>query len=237
MKNRFEDDELLSKLSKAARELKAPRLSDKIIYSAVDADQKYGPRRLATPRLLVSLLGGAFIFGTVFVVSSPGGIGPKILAGLGGSTSESSFLLVQGNLEIGEFDLLVRNWGSMADFGRSAVGNYVSNRPTEYVDEIWRGQGGYNSDMVWVFVVTDAVYSPNQTNGSSLNKMFSEENMKKYSSEIASRSDADGIRLLIQGSNNKLYPLVIPENNQSGSFYKQVLEQLVSDTFTKVPNF
>jgi hypothetical protein len=237
MKNKFENDELLSKLSKAARQPNAPLLSDKIIYSAVDADQKYGQRKLATPRLLVSLLGGALIFGTVFVVSSTGGIEPKILASLGGTTTDYSFLLVQGNVEISEFDLLVRYWGSLAEFGQSAVGNYVSNKPTEYVDEIWRGQGGYNSDMVWVFVVTDAVYFPNQTNGSSLNKMFSEENMKKYSSEIASRSDADGVRLLIQGSNNKLYPLVIPENNQPGSFYKQVLEQLEGDTFTKVPNF
>jgi hypothetical protein len=237
MSKKFEHDELLSKLSKAASEPTAPKLNDSIIYSAVDSDLKYGPRKLATPRLIISLLGGAFIFGAVFVVSSPGGLPTKILAGLGGSSSESSFLMVQGNLEISEYDLLSRNWGSMSDFGQSAVGNYVSNRPTEYVDEMWRGQGGYNADLVWVFAVTDAVYSPNQTNGSSLNKMFSEENMKKYSSEIASRSDEGGIRLLIQGSNDKLYPLVIPENKQPGSFYKQVLEQLEGDTFTKVPNF
>ena len=237
MSKKFEHDELLSKLSKAASERTAPKLNDSIIYSAVDSDLKYGPRKLATPRLIVSLLGGAFIFGTVFVVSSPGALRTKTLASLGGSSSESSFLMVQGNLEISEYDLLARNWGSMSDFGQSAVGNYVSNRPTDYVDEIWRGQGGHNADLVWVFAVTDAVYTPNQTNGSSLNKMFSEENMKKYSSEIASRSEADGIRLLIQGSNDKLYPLVIPENNQPGSFYKQVLEQLEGDTFTKVPNF
>ena len=97
MKNKFEDDELLSKLSKAAREPKAPKLSDAIIYSAVDTDLKYGPRKLATPRLLVSLVGGAVIFGTVFVVTSPGGIGTKILAGAGGTTTDSSFLMVQGN--------------------------------------------------------------------------------------------------------------------------------------------
>jgi hypothetical protein len=239
MSKEFEHDELLSKLSKAAAEPKYPKLSETIIHSAVHADLKFGPRKFATPRLLVNLVGGAIILGTVFALTSPVGLEDfsAQIQELAGTGSNSSFLMAQGNLEISKYDLLVRNWGSMAEFGESAVGNYASNRPTEYVDEIWRGQGGYNAGMVWVFVVTDAVYLPNQSKGYSLNQMFSEENMKKYSNQIASRSDADGIRLLIQGSNDKLYPLVIPENNQPGSFYKQVLEKLEGDTFTKVPNF
>jgi hypothetical protein len=240
MKNQFEDDELLAKLSKAVAEPKAPKLSETIIHSAVSTELNYGPRKLATPRLLVNLVGGALILGTVFVLTSTGGIKElsNQIDGLSGGQSTGEFLLAQGDTKISEQDLLDRKWGSLSKFGQSAVGNYVSNRPSEYVDEMWRGQGGYDSGgLVWVFAVTDAVYVPNQTNGPSLSKMFSEENMKKYSAEIASRSDADGIRLLIQGSNDKLYPLVIPENNQPGSFYNQVLEKLEGDTFTKVPSF
>ena len=230
MKNKFEDDELLSKLSKAAGDPKAPSLHEAIIYSAVDSDLKYGPRKLATPRVLVSLVGGAAVLAGVFLFISPGPVLDNSTDPIGEMPSN---LIIRGELEISEQELLVRNWGSLAEFGQSAVGNYITTSSTEYVDEIWKGQGGYNSGRVWVFVVTDDVYFPNS---SDFGTMFSEASLSKYSDEIATKSDVGGIRLLIQGSNEKLYPLVIPENNQPGSLYAQILEKIESNTFTKVPS-
>ena len=229
MKNKFEDDELLSKLSKAARQPKAPLLSDKIIYSAVDTDLEYAPRKLSTPRLLVSLVGGAAVLAGVFLFFSPG---PVIDVSTDPIGEMASNLIIRGELEISENDLLFRKWATLAEFGQSAVGNYISNCPTEYVDETWNGQGGYNAGRVWVFVVTDNVYFPNS---SDFGTLFSEASLSAYRNEIASRSDADGIRLLIQGSNEKLYPLVIPETNKPNSLYAQVLDKIESNTFTKVP--
>jgi hypothetical protein len=227
MNNGFEDDELLSKLREAASEHKAPRLSDTLIYSVTDIELRNSPMKLATPGRLVSLLGGfALLFGAFLSTSQGATIDisedhlDRVLSGV-----------IQGDLEISEIDLLVRNAESLPELGQTAIGNYISNRPKEYVDEIWKGQGGYNSGKVWVFVVTDKVHFPNS---SDLSTMFSEASLRKYSNEIASQSDADGIRLLIQGSNEKLYPLVIPVSSQPGSLYSKVLEKIESNTFSNI---
>lgn len=228
MNNWFEGDELLSKLRGAAAEHKAPRLSDAIIYSVTDIELKNVPIKSATPGLLMSLLGGAALIFGAFMTVSPES---KIAISTDQLDRELSGAIIQGDIEINEIDLLVRNGESLSDFGQSAIGNYISNRPKEYVDEIWKGQGGYNAGKVWVFVVTDKLSFPNSSDFST---MFSEATLKKYRNEIASQSDADGIRLLIQGSNEKLYPLVIPVNSQPGSLYSKVLEKIESNTFSNI---
>jgi hypothetical protein len=235
MKNQFENDELLSNLSNAAVERKAPTLSDDIIYSAISTDSKVRSRMVARPKLVFTLAGGALALGMVYALPNSDGITP-----LSGKVdmvpfSESSPLMRAGDYKMSEEDLLSHGPKSLSDFGQTAVGNYASNEPTEYIDEVWQGQGGYNADRVWVFAVTTAVYLPNKSD--SLGTMFSQENLIKFRDEIADSSDAAGIRLLIQGASNKLYPLVIPENKKPGSLYLQVLEILESDTFTRISGF
>jgi len=71
MTKHFEDDELLNSLGRAAGKQEAPDLNETIIHSAVTADLKFGQRKLATPRLLVSLVGGAAVLAvTAILVSS-----------------------------------------------------------------------------------------------------------------------------------------------------------------------
>jgi hypothetical protein len=71
MTKHFEDDELLNSLGKAAGKKEVPELNETIIHSAVTADLKFGPRKLATPRLLVSLAGSAAVLAvTAILVSS-----------------------------------------------------------------------------------------------------------------------------------------------------------------------
>ena len=68
MTKHFEDDELLNSLVRAAGKQEAPDLNETIIHSAVTADLKFGPRKLATPRLLVSLAGGAAVLAVTAVL-------------------------------------------------------------------------------------------------------------------------------------------------------------------------
>jgi hypothetical protein len=255
MTKHFEDDELLKSLGKAAGKNKAPKLDELIIHTAVSSEPKYGPRRLRTPGLILNLVGGAAILAGVFAIANPfiqDSITP--LSAKVDSTSRPDYLqtvapslaaIRMGNETFTEEDFLARNEKSLSKFGQDTVGNYISNRPDEYIDEIWAGQGGYIDGQwptqdgyikggLWVFVVTDAAY---MSNGEGLFRLLSAEMLDKHASEIASRSDEDGIRLLVQGENRKLYPLVIRVNNKPGSLYKQVLENLEGDTFTKVPNF
>lgn len=255
MTKHFEDDELLNSLGKAASKNKAPALSETIITAAVSKATKYAPRRIATPGLIFNLMGGAAVLGGVFAISStflPNT--SKTYSSTVDSTSRPELLLKEGqslaaiaidNKTFTEEDFLARNGKSLAEFGMGAVGNYISNRPDEYIDEVWAGQGGYIDGEwptqdgylkggLWVFVVTDTAYSPNRD---GLWDLFSLEMLERHSSDIATSSDEDGIRLLVQGANRKLYPLVIRVNNQPGSLYEQLLERLESATFTKVPNF
>ncbi|MFM8926737.1 MAG: hypothetical protein ACKOFA_00840, partial [Rhodoluna sp.] len=69
MSKDFEKDELLAKLAKSAGKKKAPTLSDDLLYSATRPSEKFGPRRLQTPNLLVNLVGGAAILAGAFALS------------------------------------------------------------------------------------------------------------------------------------------------------------------------
>jgi hypothetical protein len=241
MKNKFEDDEVLAQLSKAARRTKAPKLDESIIQSAISSKPKFGPRKFLTPALMFNLAGGAAVLAGVFVFTGPLGPTnqPMVYSDIMDSFSrmEGSALLAQGDVKITEEDLLDRDGVSLAEHGLSAIGNYVSNSPAEYVDEIWNGEGGAESGSLWVFVVTDGVYMSNSENTLPLSSLFTDGKLGSYISEnqIATSSDADGIRLLIQGDSNILYPLVVPVNEAPGSLYTELRENILSNTFTQVP--
>jgi hypothetical protein len=250
MKNKFEDDEVLAQLSKAARKTKAPKLDESIIQSAMLSKPKFGPRKFLTPALMFNLAGGAAVLAGVFVLTGPLSPTAQEMVSSGTmdpfSRMEGSALLVQGDVKITEEDLLARDGVSLAEHGLSAIGNYVSNSPAEYVDEIWTGQGGTETGNLWVFVVTDTVYIANDENSVPLSSFLTSEKLGSaigedsslgYGEQLASSSDADGIRLLVQGDNNILYPLVVPVNEEPGSLYSELLGKIVSDKFTKVPTF
>lgn len=252
MKNKFEDDEVLAQLSKAARKTKVPKLDESIIQSAMLSKPKFGPRKFLTPALMFNLAGGAAVLAGVFVFTGPlGSTNPEQaiyndVADLSQKMAEGAGALAVGNVKISEDDLLSREGLSLAEHGLSAIGNYVSNSPAEYVDEVWTGQGGTSEGNLWVFVVTDAVYISNGDTPARLNTFFSEEKLSSYLGEdqalgsddqIASGSDSDGIRLLIQGDSNVLHPLVVPVNEELGSLYIELRDNILSSTFTKVPTF
>jgi hypothetical protein len=211
---------------------------------------KFGPRKFLTPALMFNLAGGAAVLAGVFVFTGPLGATnqPMVSSDIMDpfSRMEGSALLAAGNLKITEEDLLARDGVSLAEHGLSAIGNYVSNSPAEYVDEIWTGQGGTETGNLWVFVVTDAVYTPNDENSVPLSSFLTSEKLGSaigegsslgYGEQLASSSDADGMRLLVQGDNNILYPLVVPVNEEPGSLYSELLSKIVSDEFLKVPTF
>jgi hypothetical protein len=77
----------------------------------------------------------------------------------------------------------------------------------------------------------------NSENTLPLSSLFTDGKLGSYISEnqIATSSDADGIRLLIQGDSNILYPLVVPVNEAPGSLYTDLRENILSNTFTQVP--
>jgi hypothetical protein len=239
MNNKFEDDEVLAQLSKAARKTKAPRLDEGIIQSAISSRPNVGRRKFSAPALMFNLAGGAAVIAGVFVFTGP--LGPTNQEVLSSGTTDQfskisgEMLLAMGDVKITEGDLLSRKGKSLSEHGLSAIGNYVSNSPSAYVDEIWNGQGGTSDENLWVFVVTDAVYIANGDNRVTLSRPFTEEKVKSYADQIASSSEADGIRLLIQGDSNVLYPIVVPVNQEQGSLYIELRDYILSTTFTKVP--
>ena len=250
MKNKFEDDEVLAQLSKAARKTKAPKLDESIIQSAMLSKPKFGPRKFLTPALMFNLAGGAAVLAGVFVFTGPLGPTnqPMVYSDIMDSFSrmEGSALLAQGDVKITEEDLLDRDGVSLAEHGLSAIGNYVSNSPAEYVDEIWTGQGGTETGNLWVFVVTDAVYIANGENSVPLSSFLTSQKLGSsvgegsslgYGEQLASSSDAEGIRLLVQGDNNVLHPLVVPVNEDPSSLYSELRSVILSEKFTKVPTF
>jgi hypothetical protein len=242
MNNNFEDDELLAKLSKSARRSKAPRLDEGIIHSAISSKPKVGRRRFFAPTLMFNLAGGAAVIAGVFVFTGPLGATNQELLSSGtadqlSKRSEGALSLAMGNVKITEEDLLARDGKSLAEYGQSAVGNYVSNNPGEYVDEIWTGTGGTSEGNLWVFVVTDDVHIANGDNRVRLSSPFTQDKVISHADQLASSSDADGIRLLIQGDSNVLYPIVVPVNEEQGSLYTELRDYILSDTFTKVPTF
>jgi hypothetical protein len=240
MNNKFEDDEVLAQLSKAARKIKSPKLDEGIIQSAISSKPNVGRRKFSAPTLMFNLAGGAAVLAGVFVFTgSLGSTNQEVLSS--GTTDQSSKIsagalaLARGNVKITEEDLLARDGKSLAEYGQSAVGNYVSNNPSEYVDEIWTGKGGASEGNLWVFVVTDDVYIANGNDRVRLSSPFTQDKVISYADQLASSSDADGIRLLIQGDSNVLYPIVVPVNQEQGSLYTELRDYILSDTFTKVP--
>lgn len=250
MNNKFEDDEVLAQLSKSARKTKEPKLDEGIIKSAISRTQNVGRRKFSTPALMFNLAGATAVIVGVFVVTGTPGSSVKQVLSNGTldqfSKIEGSMALAMGHVKINEEDLLARDGKSLAEFGQSAVGNYVSNSPLQYVDEIWTGKGGTSYGNLWVFVVTDAVYFANFERpvlrralfaDSSLSTSGGEDQVIRHPDQIASSSDADGIRLLIQGDSNILYPLVVPVNEEPGSLYRELRDYILGTTFTKVPTF
>lgn len=250
MNNKFEDDEVLAQLSKSARKTKELKLDEGIIQSAISSKHNIGRRKFAAPALMFNLAGAAAVIFGVFVVTGPLASSNQAVLSSGAldqlSKIEGSMALAMGHVKINEEDLLARNGKSLAEFGQSAVGNYVSNGPPEYVDEIWTGKGGTSYGNLWVFIVTDAVYTANFDHpvldkmlfaDSSLTTSLGEAQVLRHPDQVARSSDADGIRLLIQGDSNILYPLVVPVNQEQGSLYQELRDYILSTTFTKVPTF
>lgn len=244
MNNKFEDDEVLDQLRKSARKTKEPRLDEGIIQSAISNNNHAGKRKFPAPALVFNLAGATAVIFGVFVVTGPLASSNQEVLSSGtqdqlSKIAEGSMeaLLVEGDVKISEEDLMSQEGRSLTEHGLSAVGNYVSNNPSEFVDEIWNGQGGSSNGNLWVFVVTDGVYIANGDDGARLSSPFYVDNIGSYTDQISRSSDADGIRLLIQGDSNILYPLVVPVNQEQGSLYQELREYILSTTFTKVPTF
>lgn len=236
MKKEFEKDELLAKLSKSAGKTKAPVLSEDIIYAATNSAKKFGPRKLHTPRLLVSLAGGAAVLAGVFSLSLNSAqnalVNPESTpnAKLDARNSSGSALIAMGDISFTEEQLVSVSSLTLNDWGQMAVANYVSNQPERFEAELWSGQ-----EPAWIFVVVDGVFAPNQ-GGDELRDLFKKEKLSQVSDEITSDSGIRGIKLLIQdqASGGALYPLVIKENPDS-SFYLLVRDTLLAQTYTAVP--
>ena len=239
MKNKFEDDEVLAQLSKAARKTKAPKLDESIIQSAMLSKPKFGPRKFLTPALMFNLAGGAAVLAGVFVFTSPfSQINETSLS----TSPEGSSLrdlpkmsLAMGDKKFTEEELLSSNSVPLYELGLRAAAGYTPSEATEYIDETWQERADAQNGTLYVYVVTDALYSPNNENFKSLGDFFTDGKVANLESEIASSSDAEGIRLLVQGTDGAMYPMVIPVNEDAGSLYTKVRDQILSDSFTLIP--
>ena len=234
MSKKIDQDELLAKLQKSAAKTRAPRLDESLLLSASSDNPKFGPRRFLTPKLIVNLVGGAAVLAGVFAFVSSNNSKLSELAILDSEVSKGSALMVMGDTTFTEADLLARNGKSLAEYGQAAVGNYVSNNPTEYVDRMWQGFSDSIQDSVWIFVVTDSVYIPNNPIQTTFYPIGSDQDLSNYIDQIGDSTEAEGIRLLIQSSDQKLYPLVVPPNFTPGSLYLQLRDSLLQQTYTKV---
>lgn len=238
MKNKFEDDEVLAQLSKAARKTKAPKLDESIIQSAMLSKPKFGPRKFLTPALMFNLAGGAAVLAGVFVFTSP--FSQMNETSLYTSPEGSSlrdmpkFSLDMGDKKFTEEELLSSNSVPLSDLGFAAVG-YTPSGASEYIDKTWQDRADGQNGNLSVYVVTDAIYSPNNENYESLGDFFNDGKVANLKSELASSSDAEGIRLLVQGTDGAMYPMVIPVNEDVGSLYTKVRDQILSDSFTLIP--
>jgi hypothetical protein len=238
MKNKFEDDEVLAQLSKAARKTKAPKLDESIIQSAMLSKPKFGPRKFLTPALMFNLAGGAAVLAGVFVFTSPfSQINETSLS----TSPEGSSLrempkmsLDMGDKKFTEEELLSSNSVPLSDLGFAAVG-YTPSGASEYIDKTWQDRADGQNGNLSVYVVTDAIYSPNNENYESLGDFFNDGKVANLKSELASSSDAEGIRLLVQGTDGAMYPMVIPVNEDAGSLYTKVRDQILIDSFTLIP--
>lgn len=229
MNEKIEKDELLNKLRQSAKNPNAPILSEEILFAATKSEQRFGPRKLHTPKIILNLVGGAAVLAAVFALT----LNPSqtdILKDLEPNGTSGSASIAMGNFIFTEEELLVSQKLNLAYWGQKAVGNYVSNSPETYVDNLWPGRQAY-----WIFVVADGVYMPNERSA-EIRNMFKAENLDQFSGELSKDSTVRGIKFLIQeqGVGGALYPLVVREDQES-SFYKQVRDILLSDTYTQIP--
>lgn len=235
MSKEFEKDDLLAKLAKTAGKKKAPALSEDILYQATRSDQKFGPRKWHTPKLLINLAGGAAVLAGIFALSANPPQNAIMEADLNPNLNQKiqgDALLVQGDISFNEEQLASPLAVSISDWGQRAIGNYVSNHPEAFDGQMWTGQ----TKPMWIFVVTDGVYFPNGAHQklSDLFTLFSAEKMSQVSLGLTTDSNVPGIKLLIQGEDGVLHPLVVT-NVQDGIFYNEVLDLLIGQTYTAVP--
>lgn len=232
MSKEYEKDELLAKLAKAAGKKKAPTLSEDILYKATRPDEIFGPRKWHTPKLLINLLGGAAVLAGIFALSANPPqralIDPNFNLNLN-QKMQGDALLAQGDVSFTEEQLSSPLEVSLSEWGNRAVGNYVSNTPGAFNEEMWKGQ----TRPEWVFVVTDGVYFPNGDNA-ELKTLFTAEELAQVAADLSTDSSQQGIKLLIQGEDGVLHPLVI-KAGQDRTLYALLLEDLLTRTFSSVP--
>lgn len=232
MSKEFEKDELLAKLAKTAGKKKAPTLSEDILYQATKTDEKFGPRKWHTPKLLINLVGGAAVLAGIFALSANPPQNAIMEADLNPNLNQKiqgDALLVQGDLSFTEEQLASPLAESISVWGQRAIGNYVSNHPEAFDGQMWTGQ----TKPVWILIVTDGVYIPNGEI-QKLADLFTAEKLSQASLGLTTDSSLSGIKLLIQGEDGVLHPLVIT-NVQESSFYNEVLDLLIGQTYTAVP--
>jgi hypothetical protein len=188
---------------------------------------------------MFNLAGGAAVLAGVFVFTSPfSQINETSLS----TSPEGSSLrdlpkmsLAMGDKKFTEEELLSSNSVPLYELGLRAAAGYTPSEATEYIDETWQERADAQNGTLYVYVVTDALYSPNNENFKSLGDFFTDGKVANLESEIASSSDAEGIRLLVQGTDGAMYPMVIPVNEDAGSLYTKVRDQILSDSFTLIP--
>lgn len=235
MGKEFEKDELLTKLAKTAGKQKTPTLSEDLLYSATRVTEKFGLRKWHTPKLIVNLAGGAAVLSGIFMLSlnnvPNSSIQPLIdpNAKVDTRIASGSNLLAMGDKTFTEEELINPLPVSLAAWGERAVGNYVSNNPENYKDEIWSGA----TSPTWIFVVADGVYFPNDAS-SEIKTLLGSFSWDQVSQQLSADSNQHGIKLLIQDESGTLFPLVIRENPES-NLYLQARDILLSQTFSLVP--
>jgi len=234
MKKEFENDPLLQQLQRATEVKQAPKIGEDILIRAT-AINPSPLRKFQTPRLLVSLAGGAAVIALVSVGLSQSPFSDLALRLTGDQNSEMSASIAMGNYTFTEADLLARNSVSLAQYGKAAVGNYVSNHPTEYFDQMWQNHLPEENKEHWVFLVTDDIYIPNFQDEKTFFKISNQDWLVENYSKFATTSDAAGIRMLVQDNSRKLFPLVVPVDNSPGSFYLELRDEILNLSFTKVP--
>ena len=235
MSQEFEKDELLAKLAKTAGKQNAPKLSEDLLHSATRTVEKFGPRKWHTPKLILNLVGGAAVLAAVFAISMNSSLDSGIRpledpnVKLDARIDSGSALLAMGNKTFSEQELVDPLSISLAEWGQRSVGNYVSNNPDAFLNEIWSG----NSSPTWIFVVADGIYIPNDSIV-EIRALLAPTNLDQVRQELTADSDQPGIKLLLQDDTGTLFPLVIKENPDS-TLYVQLRDILLSQSFTLVP--
>lgn len=235
MNEEIKNDPNLARLKKSARRVNAPKLTEDLLYKASN-NAKFGPRKLHTPRLVLNLFGGAAVLMFTFALSTANTQQltyimevPSELSKIGSSMS-SDALMVEGDTVLSSEDLVKDHGKTLKEFGEGVLGNYVSNHPQTFSDSAWIGQ----SKPMWVFVVADQVYIANKYDYDTFMPLLTTAEFDANAREENYKANAVGIKLLIQGEDQVVYPLIVTSASEPELFAK--LNQLfVSTTFTVVP--